>query len=346
MAELTLIARNGTEVDDARRLEPDAPVDEAQALDAYSQAVIRAVERVSPAVVSVSMARQAPAPLRHRGLPELHGAGSGVIIAPDGYILTNSHVVDGAERIEVHLQDDRQFPARLVGHDPHSDLAVLQVPEAGLPAATLGDSARLRAGQLVVAVGNPLGFQATVSAGVVSALGRTLRGQTGRLIENVIQTDAALNPGNSGGPLVDFHGAVIGINTAIIAGAQGICFAIPVNTAKWVVTQLLREGRVRRAYLGVGARPIELDRRIVVHHQLPRPSAAQVTEVQPDTAAARAGLRPGDIIVRAGEVGVASPDDLQRALGRHVLGEPLVLEGLRGGGPVTVETTPTELPDA
>jgi len=326
--------------------ETAVPAEELAALDAYSQAVIRAVHRVSPAVVSVSMARPAPPPLRRRGLPELRGAGSGVIIAPDGYILTNSHVVEGAERVEVRLQDERQLPARLVGHDPHSDLAVLQVLEAGLPAAILGDSARLRVGQLVVAVGNPLGFQATVSAGVVSALGRTLRAQTGRLIENVIQTDAALNPGNSGGPLVDSRGEVIGINTAIIAGAQGICFAIPINTAKWVVTQLLREGRVRRAYLGVGAHMVELDRRVVVQFQLPRPTAAQVTEVQPKTAADAAGLRPGDVILRAGETWVGSPDDLQRALGRHTLGQRLLLEILRGGQRLVVEALPTELPDS
>ncbi len=346
MADLLMISRNGTHLDEASAAGAAAPVTEGQALDAYSQAVIHAVERVAPSVVSVSMARPAPAQWRRRGMPELRGAGSGVIIAPDGYILTNSHVVDDAERIEIRLPDDRQFTARIVGHDPHSDLAVLQVPEAGLPAAALGDSAALRPGQLVVAVGNPLGFQATVSAGVVSALGRTLRAQSGRLIENVVQTDAALNPGNSGGPLVDFRGEVIGINTAIIAGAQGICFAIPVNTAKWVVTQLLRDGRVRHAYLGVSARPLELDRRVVVHYQLARPTAAQVTEVQPETAAARAGLRPGDVIVRAGEVAVASPDDLQRALGRHALGAPLALDVLRGGERVTVETVPSELPES
>jgi len=354
MGSVELINRNGSDIEraDAGRDRagavadrgPDAAV-EAEALDAYSRAVIRAVERVAPAVVSVSMARQAPERFRRRGLPELRGAGSGVIVAPDGYVLTNSHVVDGADHIEVRLQDNRHFAARRVGFDPHSDLAVLQVPEAGLPAAALGDSAALRVGQLVVAVGNPLGFQATVSAGVVSALGRTLRAQTGRLIENMIQTDAALNPGNSGGPLVDFRGEVIGINTAIIAGAQGICFAIPVNTAKWVVTELLREGRVRRAYLGVGARPVDLERRVVLQYQLPVTSAAQITEVQPETAAARADIRAGDLIIRAGEVWVSSPDDLQRVLGRHPLDTPLALEVLRNGERRIIETLPTELPD-
>ncbi|MGH7628027.1 MAG: S1C family serine protease [Gemmatimonadales bacterium] len=319
---------------------------EAEALDAYSRAVITAVEAVAPTVVSVSMARPAPERLRRRGLPEFRGAGSGVIVAPDGYILTNSHVVEGAERIEVRLQDDRQLRGQVVGHDPHSDLAVLRVSESGLPAAVLGDSAALRVGQLVVAIGNPLGFQATASAGVVSALGRTLRSRTGRLIENIIQTDAALNPGNSGGPLVDFRGHVIGINTAVIAGAQGICFAIPVNTAVWAASQLMREGRVRRAYLGVSGRSAEIDRRVQVQHQISQTSGAQITEVQPDTAAALAGLRPGDVIVHAGDMAVASADDLQRALGRHGVGESLRLEILRSGERMTVEVVPTELPDA
>ncbi len=321
------------------------PTTDTNVLDAYSEAVIKAVETVGPAVVSVGMARRAPEPWRRRGMPEMHGAGSGVIITPDGYILTNSHVVSAADRIEIRLQDGRELQATPVGDDPHSDLAVVRVQETGLPNAELGDSAALRVGQLVIAIGNPLGFQATVTTGVVSALGRSLRAQTGRLIENMVQTDAALNPGNSGGPLVDFRGQVVGINTAVIMGSQGICFAIPSNTAKWVAGQLIREGRVRRAYLGVSGQTVRMERRDVLEYALPAPTAVRVMEVQPRTAAADAGLQPADIIVKAGDLTIASADDLQRALGRHPIGEPLVVEILRAGRLLTLTTRPTELPD-
>src|SRR3990170_2780275 len=216
---------------------------EAEIFDAYSQAVIRAVERSGSAVVSVGLAMRDPDQLKRRGVPEIKSLGSGVIITPDGYILTNSHVVQSAEKIQVRLQDGRDYTARIVGNDTHSDLAVVSILESGLPTADLGDSAQLRVGQLVIAIGNPLGFQATVTTGVISALGRSLHTQTGRLIENVVQTDVALNPGNSGGPLVDFLGRIVGLNTAIIAGSQGICFAIPSNTPKWVAYQLIRTAR-------------------------------------------------------------------------------------------------------
>lgn len=319
--------------------------EEDEALDAYSSTVIRAVESVGPAVVSVGMARRAPERWQRRGLPELRGGGSGVIITPDGYALTNSHVVRAAERVTVRLSDGREWPARLVGDDPHSDLAVLSVPESGLPAAALGDSSRLRVGQLVVAIGNPLGFQATVTAGVISALGRSLRAETGRLIDSVIQTDAALNPGNSGGPLVDFLGRVIGLNTAIIAGSQGICFAIPANTARWVASQLIRDGRVRRAYLGVGGQTAPLPRRLSVRYRLEGATGLLVTDVQPDSAAARTGLHPGDVIVRAGESLITSGDDLQLALSRQPIGEALTVVLLRDGERLTFEARPTELPD-
>lgn len=319
------------------------PQQDVEALDAYSQVVVRAVERVGPAVVSVAVEGKT-APRRARGT-ELRGAGSGVIIAPDGYILTNSHVVQPAERITVLLQDGRRLDAQPVGIDPHTDLAVLRVPAAGLPAADLGDSAALRVGQLVVAIGNPLGFQATVTVGVISALGRTLRAQTGRLIDNVIQTDAALNPGNSGGPLVDFRGAVIGINTTIIAFSQGICFAIPANTARWVTAQLLRDGRVRRAYLGVVGQTASLDRRLALRHRLHGPSGVRVMEVQPDSAAQAAGLRPADVIVGLGDATIRSADDLQRALGTHPVGVAVAIGVLRDGELLTLTAYPTELPD-
>jgi S1-C subfamily serine protease len=296
-------------------------------------------------VVSVGIARRAPEELQRRGLPELRGAGSGVIIAPDGYVLTNSHVVRSAERIELHLQDGRTLPAVVVGDDPHSDLALVRALDSGLPAAELGDSSRLRVGQLVVAVGNPLGFQATVTAGVISALGRTLRTESGRLIENVIQTDAPLNPGNSGGPLVDFRGQVIGINTAVIAGSQGICFAIPVNAAKWVVSALIREGRVQRAYLGIMGQTVNLDRRLALRHRLETPTAVRVAEVQAGTAAERAGIRAGDLIVILGDSPIGSLDDLQLTLGRHRLGEPLAVQIARHGERITLDVRPTELPD-
>ncbi len=320
-------------------------VADAPAYDAYSQAVIGAVDRVGPAVVSLGIARPAPERLQRRGMPELRGAGSGVIIAPDGYILTNSHVVHSARVIEARLPDGRTLSAQLVGDDPYSDLALIRVPEGGLPVASLGDSSHLRVGQLVVAVGNPLGFQATVTAGVISALGRTLRAETGRLIENVIQTDAALNPGNSGGPLADSRGMIIGINTAVIAGSQGICFAIPVNSAKWVASQLIREGRVRRAYLGIAAQVISLDRRIAVAHRIASATVVRISEIHPDTAAARAGLQVGDIIVKIGETSVATLDDLMLALGRHAIGEPAQVEVLRGAERRSIEVRPTELPE-
>jgi len=232
-------------------------------LDAYSQAVVRAVERAGPAVVSVGTARAGGR--LGRGL---QAAASGVVVAPDGYVLTNHHVVQGPRELLAGLSDGPTLPALRVAEDPHTDLALLRLPEDGLAAAQLGDSCRLRVGQLVVAIGNPLGFSASVTEGVVSALGRTLFSQTGRLIENVIQTDAALNPGNSGGPLVDSYGRVVGINTAVIAGAQGLCFAIPANTARWVTDELLQHGRVRRAYLGVAAGPVRVERRVVVEHRL------------------------------------------------------------------------------
>ena len=309
--------------------------DDTDVLDAYSRAVVAVAEAVGPTVVSIA------ARPRRSGdaVPTL---GSGVVIAPDGYALTNSHVVRGAGHLEVALTDGRRLGATLVGDDPATDLAVVRVSASGLPTATLGQSATLRVGQLVIAIGNPLGFQSTVSAGVVSALGRTLRSVTGRLIENVIQTDVALNPGNSGGPLVDSRGRVVGINTAIVAMAQGLSFAIPVDTARWVVAQLLVHGRVRRAYLGLSGHARPIDRRLARALERETPRAVEVVSVEADGPAARAGIRSGDLILALGGQPVVGIDDLQRRLGPCAVAAPVRLTLLRGGDRLDVVVVPTE----
>jgi len=273
---------------------------------------------------------------------EQGGAGSGVIITPDGYVLTNDHVVHNARRIHATLSDGASLPATLIGTDPATDLAVVSVNASGLPNAVLGDSALLHAGQLVIAIGNPFGFQSTVSTGVVSALGRALRSQEGRLIENIIQHTAPLNPGNSGGPLVDSRGRVVGINTAIIVMAQGIGFAIPANTAKWVVSQLLSHGRVRRAYLGLAGRQRPLDRRLVRFHRLPKESAVEAISVDPYGPAGQAGLKEGDLIVAVNQEPVASVDDIHRLLAEWPIGQPVTLSILRGGERLDLSAVPAE----
>lgn len=301
-------------------------------LDSYSQTVVGVVEKVGPAVVKITAVRRGTARTPSGLVPfEAPGAGSGVIIAPDGYVLTNSHVVHHAARLEVGLADGRTFPATLVGDDPATDLAVIRVEATGLPTAPLGDSDRLRVGQLVVAIGNPLGFQATVTAGVVSALGRSLRSQSGRLIENVIQTSAPLNPGNSGGPLVDSRGRVVGINTAIIQGAQGICFAIPSNTARWVAGLLIRDGQVRRAFLGIAGEMRPLPRYLAREHGLAAPTGIGVVQVVPGSPADQAGIMTGDVIISIDGKPVSSVDDLQRFLGRAPIGTSVTVGIIRGG---------------
>jgi S1-C subfamily serine protease len=305
----------------------------AEFLDAYSSAVVRVAETVSPSVVNINV-RKSVTPNRRRG-PfygfgyEAEGAGSGVIIAPDGYILTNNHVVNGVSKIEVTLNDGSTHPAQLIGQDADTDLAVLRILAGGLIPARLGNSEALRVGQLVIAIGNPLGFQTTVTAGVVSATGRTLRSQNSRIIENIIQTDAALNPGNSGGPLVNTHGEVVGINTAIIAQAQGICFAVPVNTAKWVAGLLIKEGEVTRGYLGVSCQQRDLPAGVVRQYGLPGKGGVVISSLAPTSPAAAAGMRPGDIIISFDHQPVPSVDRLQKLLSGYVIGRDVPVTALR-----------------
>jgi S1-C subfamily serine protease len=270
------------------------------------------------------------------------GAGSGFVIAPDGYLVTNSHVVAGAKKIEVFFMDGKRLEARLVGKDTSTDLALLSVSASGLPYATLGDSAELRVGQLVIATGNPLGFQSTVSTGVISALGRTLRGQEGRLIENVIQHTAPLNPGNSGGPLLDSRGRVIGVNTAIIAMAQGIGFAIPASTAKWVVSQLITQGKVQRGYLGITGRCYKLDRRIVRYFKLSLDHAVEIESTLPLGPARQAGVVRGDLIVALNGRPVGSLDDIYHCLSEWPVNKPLNLSIIRVKNLMELEVTPAE----
>lgn len=318
--------------------------DEAELLDTYSRAVTSVVSKVGPAVVHIRVKRKARA-RAGRASPEAEGSGSGVIIAPDGYVVTNSHVIEEASAVEVSLADGRSCTAQVVGQDPATDLALLRVHGAGLPIAYLGDSDKLRVGQLAIAIGNPLGFQSTVTAGVISALGRSLRSSSGRLIENVIQTDAALNPGNSGGPLVDTRGQVVGINTAIIQFAQGICFAIPANTVRWVVTLLIREGKVTRGYLGIAGQKAPIPASLVRHLHLRHDSGVQVVSVTPDSPANIAGLKVGDVIISINGNSIADIDDIHRLLTRHVIGRELNMTLLRNTATLETEIVPVETPE-
>ncbi len=318
---------------------PEGPLESDGALlDAYSRAVTAAVARVRPTVVHIRVERSS-----RRAQPR-EGAGSGFIITPDGYLVTNSHVAGGASALQATLPDGRTVDGELVGDDPDSDLAVVKIGAEGLAYGRLADSTRVQVGQLAIAIGSPYGFQHTVTAGIVSALGRSMRGATGRLLDNIIQTDAALNPGNSGGPLIDSVGAVIGVNTAVILPAQGICFAIASNTAERVAIALIREGRVRRAYLGVSAQDLPLLRRVVRHFALPKESGARVESVARDSPAALAGMRVGDIIVALGETAIAGVDDLQRVLTGGRIGDPVEVAVLRRDQRLTLSVTPREYP--
>jgi len=315
---------------------PPVPPDEVALLDAYSRAVIDVVDRVGPAVVRLDVT--ASAEHRHGG------TGSGVIVAPDGLVLTNSHVVGGAAaRVKVSTVDGRSLTARVVGDDPDTDLALVRVDApVTLPAAALGNSKLLKRGQLVIAIGNPLGFESTVTTGVVSALGRSLRARSGRLIDDVIQTDAALNPGNSGGPLVSSHGEVVGINTAVIMGAQGICFAVAANTASFVLGELVRHGRVRRAYIGIAAQQFTLSRRRRHAAGLTQESAVMIATVEPGSPAERAGLVAGDIILALDGTTVTGADDLIRTLAGEKIGRTIEVETLHNGGRRVLTLVPQE----
>ncbi|HEY6994284.1 MAG TPA: trypsin-like peptidase domain-containing protein [Xanthobacteraceae bacterium] len=316
---------------------PSVPPDDQALLDAYSRAVIDVVDRVGPAVVRLDV--KAGHDSRHGG------TGSGVIVAPDGLVLTNSHVVGGASAVNVTTVDGRGLTARVVGDDPDTDLALVRIDApVTLPAAALGNSKLLRRGQLVIAIGNPLGFESTVTTGVVSALGRSLRARSGGLIDDVIQTDAALNPGNSGGPLVSSHGEVVGINTAVIVGVQGICFAVAANTASFVLGELVRHGRVRRAHIGIAAQQFALSRRRRHAAGLAQESAVMIATVEPGSAAARAGLAAGDIILALDGTTVTGADDLIRNLAGDKIGRRVEIETLRNGGRLVVSLVPDERP--
>jgi S1-C subfamily serine protease len=330
---------NGEPSADSRQLDDDG------LLDAYSKAVVGAAEAISPSVVNIETLH--PVNRSHNGNPRWHrpagGTGSGFVFTPDGFILTNSHVVHQAQRIDVALPDGRRLPASLIGDDPDTDLAVLRITASGLRPARLGDSKTISVGQLAIAVGNPYGFQHTVTTGVVSALGRSLRSKSGRLIDDVIQTDAALNPGNSGGPLVNSRGEVIGVNTAVILPAQGICFATAINTAKFVAGLLIRNGKVRRSFLGVGGHTVPLPRRIVRFHDLRNDAGVRVISVELNSAAAKAGVLEGDVIVGFANRPVAGIDDLLRLLTEETIGVSSPLIVLRSNERKVIDVVPTEV---
>ncbi len=307
---------------------------EAEALDAYSRVVTGVAESVSPSVVRIQTEST-----RGRG-----GSGSGFILTPDGFILTNSHVVHGAEKIKIWTPDSGEFQSQRIGEDPDTDLALLRIDAPGLHAVRLGDSRKIRVGQLVVAIGNPYGFQHTVTAGVVSALGRSLRSQSGRLIEDVIQTDAALNPGNSGGPLVNAAGQVIGVNTATILPAQGLCFAISINTAKFIAGKLMRDGRVRRSFIGVQAQTAPVNRNIARHYELALATGALIIGVEAGSPAGKAGLQEGDVIVALEGEPVEGVDVLHRLLSEERIGKTARLTVLRGARRLELKVVPEMRP--
>lgn len=316
----------------------------ADALDAYSRAVIGAAERVSPSIVNINVKQLVPArPGSNRPSVERPGSGSGFIFTPDGFILTNSHVVHDSTSIEVIVADGGQYTAELVGDDPGTDLAVIRITAPNhLTSVMMGDSQAVRVGQLVIALGNPYGFSSTVTAGVVSALGRSLRSVSGRLIDNVIQTDAALNPGNSGGPLVNANGEVIGVNTAIIAQAQGICFAIGINTAKFVAGRLIKDGKIRRGYIGIAGQNVQIHRRVVRYYNLPKDKGVLVMSIEQNSPSRKADLTMGDIIIAFDNEPITDIDDLQQMLAEKEIGASAILTVIRRTERLELEVKPTE----
>ena len=314
-------------------------------LDAYSRAVIEAAERVSPSVVYIQVTGRRQGRRGRPGPEEVGGSGSGFVFTPDGFILTNSHVVHSATKIEVALMDGRRFQAQLIGDDPDTDLAVIRITAPNLVPAQLGESQSIRVGQLVIAIGNPYGFQYSVTAGVVSALGRSLRAQSGRLMDGVIQTDAALNPGNSGGPLVNSRGEVIGVNTAVILPAQGICFATSIDTAKFVAGRLIRDGRISRSYIGVAGQNVPIPRRIVRFYQLPVDSGVLLVSFETNgktSAAKEAGLLAGDIVIEFDGYPIRGIDDLHKLLTDERIGRKCPATIIRGVQKLTFDVVPKE----
>lgn len=312
-------------------------------LDAYSRAVISGAEKVSPSVVYIEVRQQTRGRNNARRAPqEARGGGSGFIFTPDGFILTNSHVVHRANKIEVTVSDGHKYEAELIGDDPDTDLAVIRINAPNLVPAELGESQKIRVGQLVVAIGNPYGFQYTVTAGVVSALGRSLRAQSGRLMDDVIQTDAALNPGNSGGPLVNSRGQVIGVNTAMILPAQGICFATSIDTAKFVASRLIRDGKVSRSYIGLAGQNVPLPRRIVRYYNLPVESGIMIISYDDGSPAKKAGALEGDIIVGFDDRPISGIDELHKLLTEDRIGQKFPLVVIRRTEKLTLEVVPEE----
>jgi S1-C subfamily serine protease len=332
-------AESGAPSPTSKDVEAAGGQDDSALFDAYSRTVVSAVARVGPAVVNIDVKQRMNLP---RGTRELSGNGSGFIITPDGFILTNSHVVHSANSITVNLPDGREYPAQLTGDDPDTDLAVIRIDAPQLAHVRLADSENLRVGQLVIAIGNPLGFQASVTAGVISALGRSMHAQSGRLIDNIIQTDAALNPGNSGGPLVNSAGEVVGVNTAMIRPAQGICFAIGSNTAKLVAGWLIRDGRIRRGYIGVAGQNVPIHRRIVRYYGLPLETAVLVVSVEKNSPAQHAGLREGDLIVAFDDQPIGSVHHLHKILVGEQIGVSAKLTVIRHTEKLELTVLPAE----